>query len=260
MDRICEALKQGYIKVRGPYGAESCVSLSPRHVKAITWWSKNYQKWIHLYQTQPDLLTPFKNIFNFTLIGHPTLETGLQVTREQRLEQLATLVSWFSPRAIKLRFDPITVWTDPKTHQRLDNTEFYPEIIQRASQLGIRLVIFAFCLNYPKVVARMKRKGTPLVTLTREEEKTILDRLIDIAETFQIQLQTCCGSQWIGYRGITKSSCVDGRLIEEIYGIHLKTTHKDSGQRKECGCTASKDIGSYDWSCPHDCAYCYASK
>jgi len=34
--------------------------------------------------------------------------------------------------------------------------------------------------------------------------------------------------------------------------------YKEKPTRKECGCTESTDIGTYD-TCPHGCVYCYAN-
>jgi len=98
-----------------------------------------------------------------------------------------------------------------------------------------------------------------LETLSIDEQKKGLDPLIDIAEHYQIQLETCCGSQLIGYRHINASKCIDGSVIDQLVGHHLKSKRKDQVQRKECNCSVSRDIGSYGMKCGHKCTYCYAN-
>jgi histone acetyltransferase (RNA polymerase elongator complex component) len=69
-------------------------------------------------------------------------------------------------------------------------------------------------------------------------------------------MYSCCGDYLVGDK-IKKAHCVDGRIIESLFhpeGLNYKA----KPTRKECGCTESTDIGTYD-TCPHGCVYCYAN-
>jgi len=256
MPQMMEVIQRGYIEVTSPYGVKSNVSLSPIDVKCFVWWSKDYANWLQLYKIHTPIFAQYRHMFNFTLTGDSVLEPGLLSSFEHRLQQLSQLVDIFGSVAIKLRFDPIVVYYD-KSGKLCDNLGQFETVIQYASKLGIKSVIFAFCIGYPHVVRRMSKHGLTLKKLSLEEQRTILDPLLDICAQNQIQLQTCCGSGLINYKLISASRCVDGEVVNQLCGNSLKTTRKDSGQRKECNCAVSRDIGSYHLKCGHECLYCY---
>ena len=56
---------------------------------------------------------------------------------------------------------------------------------------------------------------------------------------------------------VEEARCVDADRLERVAHRQIVGKSKQKGNRKECGCFASKDIGEYD-TCPHGCVYCYA--
>ena len=82
-------------------------------------------------------------------------------------------------------------------------------------------------------------------------------KLVAIARGNGIQLYSCSEPLIEHVDGIQKGHCIDGEILESLFGERASKA-KDSGQRKSCGCSKSKDIGSYTQVCGHKCLYCYA--
>jgi hypothetical protein len=84
----------------------------------------------------------------------------------------------------------------------------------------------------------------------------LANELAAIAEHHGIQMFSCCGDYLVNER-IKKAHCIDGSIVEQLFSpTDFLYSYKPT--RKECGCTESADIGTYD-TCPHGCIYCYAN-
>jgi histone acetyltransferase (RNA polymerase elongator complex component) len=80
--------------------------------------------------------------------------------------------------------------------------------------------------------------------------------LSEIAKRHGMRMFSCCGDYLVNDR-IQKGHCIDGSVIESLFFTE-GLAYKEKPTRKECGCTESADIGTYD-TCPHGCVYCYAN-
>mmetsp|Transcript_66304 Transcript_66304/g.134716 ORF Transcript_66304/g.134716 Transcript_66304/m.134716 type:complete len:660 (-) Transcript_66304:158-2137(-) len=260
-------------------------------VMCISWWSKNYKKWIQAWQKPDSVLHRYPvHLFNYTVNSENlALEPGVDTSLTERLGQLTFLVQTFGAHAVSPRFDPIVHYRNLVGGPIMDNMKDFETIVRHVGSLGVDHIVFSFCQAYPKSVRNMRLSGMELVTLNRAEQCAVLDKLMPIAHRYGVQMR-CCGDKGIVGYPITKSEteglvaaaqreeqkmqganfpvigqsrCVDARLADRIArekGLNVfMSLAKDLRQRKDCECTRSTDIGEYTLQCPHGCVYCYAN-
>jgi len=110
----------------------------------------------------------------------------------------------------------------------------------------------------------MNRANMPLIELGLDQQKMILDMLLEVSLKYGITMRACSSDNLVGYCGfnggrIEPSACIGADRIEYIIGERLHDRKKDKGQRELCNCVQSRDVGNYDWTCGHSCVYCYAN-
>ncbi|MFX1574753.1 MAG: DUF1848 family protein [Promethearchaeota archaeon] len=263
MDWVIDKIKIGYVDVVNPFNRQqvNSVSLNPIDVKCFVWWSKNFKEWIKVYQNNRDLFNAFKgHTFQFTINSPSELEKNIHASLEERFKQIEWLIKEFSLLAINFRYDPIIYYKKKGSNKISNNLGKFKFIIEKASHLGIRELIFSFATIYTKVKNRMNARGYIPIDPPLEKKREILSNLIKVCSDFGIHMKACCQPELLDMEGIEQAHCIDAYKIEKLIGDTIPKI-RDTGQRDNCGCFKSKDIGGYTgiFRCRHNCDYCYAS-
>jgi len=263
MDWVINRIQIGYVDVSNPFYPSQVarVSLKPEDVKCWVWWSKNFKNWITNYQSHQDLFKSYKaHSFQFTINSPSELEGNLGIGLEERLNQLEWLINEFGKMAVNYRYDPIIFYKLKGSNKIKNNLNKFSYIIEKVSSFGLKEIIFSFATIYTKVNNRMKMRGYIPIDPSIEKKREILIKLIEICDNHNLKMKACCQPDLLNIKGIEQAHCIDAYKIEQLLG-ELIPKIKDSGQRKDCGCFKSKDIGGYTgiFRCKHNCAYCYAS-
>jgi len=247
-------LKDGFAGVVHPFGGQKyIVSLKPRDVACLVFWSKNFSPLLENLKIINGL--GYKFYFNYTVTGLPSaFESNVQ--KQAAIDALKELSKSCSPRHINWRFDPIII-------SSISDANFYIRGFEElASEFAgyVKRCYFSFVVKYGKVIRNFadfeKSHGLKIFDCSSDFKINLANELAVIAERYGIEMFSCCGDYLIGPK-IKKAHCIDGGIIEQLFypgGLQ----YKEKATRKECGCTESTDIGTYD-TCPHGCVYCYAN-
>ncbi len=255
---LAEAIRQGLVDVPQPYtGKLRRVSLLPEDVHTLVLWSKDFRPLLQDVGGIRQALERYDQMFchlTITGLGGTALEPSISPW-EEVIAQLPELIEFArDPRRVSVRYDPIVHWYEGQEVR--SNLPFAEPILRAVSRAGITAVRMSFATLYGKV---RRRKGWRWYDPTPEQRLEITRRLVTLAGSLELTLHSCSQRE-LQLAGAVPSRCIDGELLSALHphGLPAATT-KDRGQRAECGCTVSVDIGSYLMRCPNGCRYCYAN-
>ena len=129
------------------------------------------------------------------------------------------------------------------------------------------MISFADIVAYGRVGRNMEKDYPGFRELTGTECHEAAAGIQELAAKWGMAVAACSEKINLEEHGIMRNSCVDAALLAREFKHDGKLMGflggkagllKDKGQRKECGCAMSKDIGRYN-TCGHMCAYCYAN-
>lgn len=249
-------LKAGFLLVRNPFNAHQVkrVSLARRDVEAIVFWTRNPEKLMpHL-----PLLDSMGHAyyFQYTITGYPRAVERSVPRPQAAIETFRRLSDLIGPERVIWRYDPILLSNlmDVAEHKRLF------EKIARQLAGKTRRVTISFADFYKKTERNLKAVDglhwEDLVT-NPPAQAELAHFMAAVAAENGMEIQTCSEKQDLAEFGIAHGKCIDDGLLRSVFGITL-SGEKDKGQREECGCIKSVDIGAYN-TCLHGCAYCYAT-
>ena len=247
---LARRFRAGFLCVRNPmnYRQVSRITLNPNVIDCIVFWTKNPAPMLPYL----DEYRRYMYYFQFTLTGYgKDIEPGLPDKRRILIPAFCELADRIGRDRVIWRYDPIFL----SDHYTLDYHVKAFTRIAEALAGRTRRVVISFLDDYEKTKRNMK--GINIQGLTKEKMRRLAHSFAVIAGRYGMEIQTCAEKIDLSEYGITHGACIDREYIEHLLGCRLRAG-KDHGQRPECRCMESVEIGSYH-TCRNGCRYCYAN-
>ena len=249
-------LREGFLLTRNPFNHNqiSRVSLRKEDVEAIVFWTRNPSRLVPFLKEIDEL--GHKYYFQYTITGYPrTIEKSVP-NPYRAIKTFSELSDLIGAERVIWRYDPILLsnQVNLNEHKRL-----FLKIAQSLAGKTKKVVI-SFSDFYKKTERNLKAVENLIysdITDSKEQLDDLCYYMSSIANNNDMSIESCSEQIDTSSCGITHGKCIDDRLLRDVFDIPVQS-EKDKGQREECGCIKSVDIGMYN-TCLHECAYCYAT-
>ena len=249
-------IKEGFLLTKNPFNAHQInrVSLKQNDVDVIVFWTRNSANLMpHLSELDE---RGYRYYFQYTITGYPrTIEAAVPKT-QTAIDTFIKLSDMIGQDKVVWRYDPILLsnQVDIDEHKRL-----FSKIAFLLSGKTDRVVI-SFSDFYKKTERNLSNVENLIYSDITQDMNSLLDLakfMSDVASSHGMIIKSCAEHIDTTNVGIKHGKCIDEELIKDVFGLSL-SNKKDKGQREECGCVKSVDIGMYN-TCLHECSYCYAT-
>ena len=230
--------------------------VSPELVDCIVFWTRNASKMLKKGHFHKLKKMGYNFYFQYTITGFDKSLEKNTLNTFKAIDNINALAEEFGGDKIIWRFDPIfitetlTVKELLRIHNKIASL-LHPDINKN---------VISFLDYYQKVGYNLNKEGIKSKDILKD--KNLLNELLiglsNTALQYGLDISTCAENIDLGLFNISSSKCIDPDLIKDLFDIDIKEK-KDKGQRKECGCCKSIDVGAYD-TCVHGCSYCYATQ
>ena len=246
-------LDAGYCMAVNPYGGPAYrVGLQRDQVDGFVFWTKNLGPFLDKLEIVRQRGYPF--VVQYSINGYPrSLE--LSVGEPARSVAIAQQVAnRYGPRAVVWRYDPIVVTSSTSVAFHRRNFKNLAAALAGTTDE----VVISFAHLYRKTRRNLDRAAAAFDFSwddpSDEAKRDLVAEFADVAAGHQMQLSVCSQRQYL-VPGVAAARCVDAVRLSDVAGHHIVAPTR--GNRPDCACAASRDVGAYD-TCPHGCVYCYA--
>ena len=261
-DWFQEALKNKKVTISNPVYEELKheIDLSPENIHSIVLWSKNFKNVLK----SPQYLEDYNLYFQYTITNYSkALEPNVPEYSES-IKTLEGLLKKYKPEQFNIRFDPIILSLEGEIEPDKEKIgrprlKAFERLLCDLKALGMEncRVTTSYVSLYKKTEIALKNAGIHYLDITPEVQVKFMQKMSEIAQKYNRDIFVCANDIFVeaGISNVKKGHCIDGELLENLFGKCTKA--HAPGQRLECGCTKSRDIGMY-LPCKHKCVYCYA--
>ncbi len=240
-------IREGYVMVRNPFNPVSVTKyrIDPSVVDLIVFCTKNPAPMLEYM----DLLKPFRQYWFVTITPYgKDIEPNVP-DKDLVIDSFRKISRHVGPDCMCWRYDPVFIdssWTVRR------HIEVFSAMCRKLEGYTHTCVI-----SYIDLYEKVLRNFPEARRVPFDTQMELTKALVEIAAEHGMIIKPCGEDPRLASVGADCSGCMTQQTFEQAIGQNL-ILPPNPGNRKECACYITNDIGQYN-TCGHLCRYCYAN-